>query len=124
MENNPISQAPQGIDFDAAQGEAFVGLNLLKLEVGQSDGPFLVIELKLKKFGEGSRAKELPQMIGMKGSTPYTMPISASFIARCEDAKLAKGDTFILKRTEDYVSNEGTEGCQSYILKVLSRKAK
>lgn len=121
MNENPNQNTAPGVDFDNAQGESFVGLNLLKLRVGEADGPFVVASLALKKFGEGARAKELPQVVGMKGSTPYTMPISASFIARLEDAKLAKGDTFLIKRTEDYTSQEGTEGCQSYIIKVLNR---
>lgn len=120
MNENQTNQNP-GIDFDNAEGEAFVGLNLLKLNVGQADGPFVVEQIAMKEFGEGKRKKEIPQMVAKKGSTPYTMPIAASFIARMEDAKLAKGDTFLLKRTEDYVSSEGTEGCQSYIIKVIDR---
>lgn len=113
-----------GIDFDKAEGESFVGLNLLKLNVGQADGPFVVESITMKEFGKGSRKNELPQMVARKGTTPYTMPIAASFIARTEDAKLAKGDTFLLKRTEDYTSQDGTEGCQSYIIKVIDRAEK
>jgi len=113
-----------GVDFDGAQGEAFVGLNLLKLNVGQADGPFVVQSIELKKFGKGNRVNEIPQMVALKGSTPYTMPIAASFIQRMEDANLAKGDTFLLKRTDDYTSQDGTEGCQSYIVKVTDRAEK
>jgi hypothetical protein len=123
MNENQTNQNPS-VDFDNAQGEAFVGLNLLKLNVGQADGPFVVDSITLKEFGKGSRKNEIPQMVAKKGSTPYTMPIAASFIARMEDAKLAKGDTFLLKRTEDYTSQDGTEGCQSYIIKVLDRAEK
>ena len=123
-ENQNPNPNASGVDFDNAQGEAFVGLNLLKLNVGQADGPFVVKTIELKKFGKGNRVNEIPQMVAMKGSTPYTMPIAASFIARMEDASLAKGDTFLLKRTEDYTSQDGTEGCQSYIIKVLDRAEK
>lgn len=121
-ENNQNQNS--GVDFDNAQGESFVGLNLLKLNVGQADGPFVVESITMKEFGKGSRKNDLPQMVARKGTTPYTMPIAASFIARMEDAKLAKGDTFLLKRTEDYTSQDGTEGCQSFIIKVIDRAEK
>lgn len=125
MEPNPNQQnsAPQNssVDFDNSKGESFVGLNLLKLQVNQADGPFVVESITMKKFGTGTRQKELPQVVGIKGSTPYTMPISASFIARMEDAGLKKGDSFLIKRTDDYTSSEGTENCQSYIIKVTGR---
>ncbi len=122
MNENPNpTPAASGVDFDNIQGESFVGLNLLKLEVNQADGPFVIQSVAMKKFGEGSRAKELPQVIALKGNTPYTMPIAASFVARFEDASIGKGDSFVLKRTNDYTSQEGTEGCHSYILKVTAR---
>lgn len=118
-----ITPAPQnsGVDFDNAQGESFVGLNLLKIGVGQSDGPFKVTSINKKKFGEGSRAKELDQIMATKGNTPYTLPIAASFLARVKDAKLKVGDSILIKRTEDYTSEEGTEGCHSYLIKVTDR---
>lgn len=111
-----------GADFDNTKGESFVGLNLLKLQVGEADGPFVVSEMKMKEFGKGTNKKELPQVVGTKGSTPYTMPIAASWIARVEESGLKKGDEFMIKRTPDYVSTEfGTEGCQSYLLKITKR---
>lgn len=122
MNDNIQTQNPKpAVDFFGAEGEAFVGLNILQLKVGEADGPFVVDKIELKKFGEGKRANEIPQVTAMKGNIPYTMPIAASFVARIEDAKLAKGDTFLIMRTEDYTSKDGTEGCESYIIKVTAR---
>ncbi len=110
-----------GIDFDSAPGEAFVGLNIIRLSVGQADGPFVVQSIMMKPFGEGARKKDIPQVIATKGNVPYTMPIAAAFIKRLEEAALKKGDTFIIKRDNDYTSRDGTPDCEAYLLKVTAR---
>lgn len=118
LNENQNTPAVSGVDFDNAPGEPIVGLNILQLEVNQADGPFTVEAITPKDFGEGARKKTLNQVIAKKGNTPYTMPIAASFMARAKDANLQPGDVFYIKRTADYISAEGTEGCQSFILKV------
>ncbi len=115
---------PAGVDFDKAEGESFVGLNLLALAVGQTEGPFVVEKIEQKEFGEGNRKKMLPQVTANKGNTPYIMPIAASFQQRLKEAALKKGDTFLIKRVGDYTSQEGTPGCHSYLLKVTERAGK
>ena len=113
----------QPFDFDSAGGEAFVGLNLLSLEEGQADGPFVLSSIEPKWFGVGKARKELNQYIAMKGTTPVIMPISASFLMKAEgEAKLQIGDVFGVKRTANYDAKEsGQRNCKSYLIKVLSR---
>jgi hypothetical protein len=110
------------IDFDNLKGESFVGLNLLDLTVGQADGPFVVNAITEKEFGVGKNKKLLPQYMCKKGTTPVTMPISASFLTKAKEAKLDVGDTFYIKREKDFTAKDfGTDNCKSYILKVTSR---
>lgn len=118
-----LPRNPDGsINFDAADGEAYVGLNVLALEVGQADGPFTVVNIIPTDFGAGKAKKSINVLHCMKGSTPVQMPIAASFITKAEEAKLAKGDKFIVQRGPNFKSKQyGTENCQSYLVKVLSR---
>lgn len=121
-ENSVTSQA---VDFDSAQGEAFVGLNLLDLEEGEADGPFVVQEIEQKEFKQGKKVDVLPVFHCMKGTTPVDMPVSASFLTKAEEAKLSVGDTFLVKRGKDYDSKDfGTKNCKSYLLKVTARAKK
>jgi len=110
------------IDFDNAPGEAFVGLNILNLEVGEADGPFVLQKIEEKEFGTGKNKKMLPQYQSVKGNTPVIMPISASFLTKADEAKLKDGDTFLVKRDRNFTSREyGTENCKSYLVKVVAR---
>lgn len=111
-----------GVDFDAAEGEAYVGLNLLDLAEGQADGPFKLANIIPTEFGVGKSKKLINVYHTMKGTTPVQMPISASFITKAEEAKIQKGDTFLVKRGNNFKSKEfGTENCKSYLIKVTSR---
>ncbi len=111
-----------GIDFDAADGEAFVGLNILDLHEGAADGPFKLVNILPTEFGVGKGKKLINVYHTMKGTTPVQMPISASFITKAEEAKLQKGDTFLVKRGNNFKSREfGTENCKSYLIKVTAR---
>lgn len=110
------------IDFHALQGEKFVGLNVLNIEVGETDGPFVLDKIEMKPFGTGKAKKDLPQYSAFKGSTSVIMPISASFLKKAEEAKLAPGDTFYVNRDRNFTSRDyGTENCKSYLIAVTAR---
>lgn len=121
LENN-IPGTESMVDFDGAKGEAFVGLNLLQLNVNQADGPFRIVEIVTKDFGTAKKPNPLPVYHTMKGTTPVQMPISASFLTKASEANLAVGDVILVKRGENFKSAEfGTENCKSYLLKVTAR---
>jgi hypothetical protein len=110
------------INFDALGGEKFVGLNVLNIEVGETDGPFVLEKIEQKEFGVGKNKKMLPQYSAMKGTTSVIMPISASFIKKAEEAKLSPGDTFYVKRDRNFTSRDfGTENCKSFLIAVTGR---
>jgi len=120
---NPVTS--QAVDFDNAEGESFVGLNLLDLDEGESDGHFVVIGIEEKEFKQGKKTDMLPVYHCKKGTTPVDMPVSASFLTKAEEAALSVGDTFLVKRGKDYDSKDfGTKNCKSYLLKVTARAKK
>ena len=120
---NPVTS--QAVDFDNAEGESFVGLNLLDLDEGESDGHFVVIGIEEKEFKQGKKTDMLPVYHCKKGTTPVDMPVSASFLTKAEEATLSVGDTFLVKRGKDYDSKDfGTKNCKSYLLKVTARAKK
>ena len=110
------------INFDALGGEKFVGLNVLNIEAGETDGPFVLEKIEQKEFGVGKSKKMLPQYSANKGTTSVIMPISASFLKKAEEAKLAPGDTFYVKRDRNFTSRDfGTENCKSFLIAVTAR---
>jgi hypothetical protein len=110
------------IDFDNLGGESFVGLNLLDLDVGEADGPFVLAKIDPTVFGSGKAAKTIDVYCANKGSTEIRMPISASFMVKVQEANLKIGDTFYVKRGKNFSSKAfGTDNCKSYLLKVTKR---
>jgi hypothetical protein len=117
--------------FDAAEGEVYAGLNLLKLEIGQADGPFILTEVladqhlndKFKSGVDVYVAKRCDRNGAPVASTATVrMPASASFAQKCrDDAKLAIGDVFAVARDADYSSRQGRDDCKAYALKVFKR---
>lgn len=113
------------IDFDNLPGESFVGLNLLALNEGQADGPFVVVSIEQKEFKTGKKTDILDVYHCLKGTTPVDMPVSASFLKKAEEANLSEGDTFAVKRGSNYDSKDfQTKNCKSYLIKVLVRASK
>jgi len=113
------------VNFDTAEGEAFVGLNILDLAPDQSDGPFVMEGVIDKTFGIGKAAKTIGVIQAVKGTTPVQMPIAGSFMQKAKEANLQKGDIFFVKRGKDFKSKDwGTDNCKSYLLKVTFRAAR
>lgn len=132
-DESDIEQTPQKvfnsetgkIDFDSLSGEAFVGLNLLDLAIGEADGPFILKEIRQEEIGKGKNKKMHDVYHAVKGSTPVQMPLAASFITKAVEADLSVGDTFYVKRANDYVAKEyAGQNCKAYLLKVTARATK
>ncbi len=114
--------------FAALGGEAYQGLNILKLAPGEGAGPFKLVKILLKqKLGKGAAAakrKPVDVYVAADASgVEIRMPVAASFVGKATDAGLAVGDTFAVLRTEDYESQFKTKGA-GYALRVISRAKK
>lgn len=118
--------------FDSAEGEVFAGLNLLKLEVGEADGPFILTEVMEDQILNEKYTKGVDVYVGKRcdangntiGTSPaLRMPASASFAQKCrDDAKLALGDIFAVARDANYKSkNFDRDDCKAYAVKVFKR---
>jgi hypothetical protein len=121
-------------DFDSADGEHYAGLNVLKLDVGQAAGPFVISRIdRDAKIGkpEGKKGVQktidkyfgfLTDLNGNKiaGRAEMALPIAKAFVMRCKDALVGVGDIIALKRTADYVSGQPQPG-KGYELKVFKR---
>lgn len=117
--------------FDSAEGEVYAGLNLLKLEVGGADGPFILVKVLENQMLNDKFAKGVDVYIGKRcdrngaalaTSAEMRMPASASFAQKCrDDAKLAIGDVFAVARDADYTSKAGRADCKAFAVKVFKR---
>jgi hypothetical protein len=113
-----------GTEFDDTEGETFAGLNLLRLKQGEAAGPFVLKEiLKNQKLGgDGAKRKPVDVYVATNKGTEIRMPVAAAFIKKAVAAKLKAGDTFLVKRLEDYIAKKfGKQGCADYALKVTAR---
>jgi hypothetical protein len=118
-----------GNAFDDAQGETFAGLNILRLKEGEVGGPFVLKEILLnQKLGENKKMKPVDVYVATPtaGSpVDIRMPAAASFVGKAKDAKLAVGDTFLVRRSADYIAKKfGKNNCAAYELKVTIRAVK
>jgi hypothetical protein len=120
--------AKGSIDFDGASGEEFSGLNILKLEKGEAAGPFVLRTIKenqllgkAPKKDKKDTRKPVTVYIATFNGKEVRMPIAAAFTMKAKDANLSIGDTFLVKRLDDYTSDFGTV-CKGYALKVTERK--
>ncbi len=111
-------------------GETYAGLNILKLEINQVGGPFLLTKiLKDQELGSSGKGKNKRKPVDVYVATfnklEIRMPVSASFVGKAKDNKLAVGDTFLVRRDPDYTSKEyGSRECKSYSLNITKRAAK
>ena len=107
-------------------GEVMAGLNILKLEIGQVGGPFTLKKILANQtLGAGKAAKgrkPVDVYVAEHNKMEIRMPVSASFVGKAKDAKLAVGDTFLVRRDPDYTSKEyGSRECKSYSLNITKR---
>lgn len=112
-----------GSSFDDLEGETFAGLNLLKLKPGEAAGPLVLKEiLRDQKLGENKKMKAVDVYIALQGKVEIRMPVAASFISKAEAGSLSVGDTFFVKREEDYIAKKfGKANCAAYVLKITAR---
>lgn len=116
--------------FDSAEGEVFAGLNILKLKVGEADGPFVFKLLTPPRFLNAKYKDPIQTGVcvrcDMQGKVSGSaqdvqLPASASMGQKIFDAKLAPGDVFAIAREADYTSKQGRDDCNAYIVKVFTR---
>jgi hypothetical protein len=110
-------------------GEVLAGLNILKLEIGQVGGPFILKKiLPNQDLGGGkgkNKRKPVDVYVAEHNKLEIRMPVSASFVGKAKDAKLAPGDTFLVRRDPDYTSKEyGSRECKSYSINITARAGK
>lgn len=129
--------APAGLKitseaFETLGGEIFAGLNILRLMPGEAAGPFRLLTIEKDKEisgkpgrkAKGAVTSKVTQYVAEHVGNPgrkVLMPIAASFVAKCEEATLSVGDTFALRRGENYTDKTYGQSCQSYELRVLTR---
>jgi hypothetical protein len=113
-----VAAETQGIDaFDAFQGES-LGLNILDLEIGESDGPFTVTSIVPTEFGKGKVKNKINVYTAVKGTTEVRMPISASFVSKADEYPFKIGTVFAVKRVNNYQTKEHGIACKGYLIKV------
>lgn len=116
--------------FESTPGELFAGKNILKLAEGEAAGPFVLKEILRDQdlnpaTGKKKKMEPVDVYIGTHTETKQdvNMPVAAAFVQKAEDAKLSIGDTFYVRRVQDYVSKAwGTKGA-GYELKITARAA-
>ncbi len=108
------------------KGEVLAGLDILKLNVGEVGGPFVLKKILPQQSlggGKGKKIKPVDVYVADFNGREIRMPIAASFVGKAKDAKLAVGDTFLVRRDADYTSKEyGNRECKSYSLNITTRK--
>lgn len=114
--------------FDSAEGEIFAGLNIIKMNVGEADGPFVFRQITPPRFLNDKFKKPIQTGVvqrcnqdGVSSGPEWALPASASMTQKIFDARIAVGDIFAVAREADYTSKQGREDCKAYIVKVFKR---
>lgn len=113
--------------FAALTTEVFFGMQILKLKIGESAGPFRLNQVLEDQDCTPAGAKKKFDPVDVyvgkdEQGLEIRMPIAASFIGKAVDSKLALGDEFHVMRLPDYTSkNYSKENCQSYALAITKR---
>jgi len=113
--------------FQSLGGERFAGLNVLKLETDQAIGGLIISKISVQKVkGRGkdkNKVREIPSYAATlgEGGKEFRLPLNASFVMKCADAKLKVGDTIAILKGAAYTSKDGNKGV-SYELLVQKRK--
>jgi hypothetical protein len=103
--------------FDNFEGES-LGLNILNLEVGESDGPFTVKSIVPTEFRQGKQVNTIKVYTCLKGTTEVRMPISASFVDKADKYPFKIGTVFVIKRTKNFQAKDYGTSCKAYLIKV------
>lgn len=112
--------------FDTLGGETYAGLNILKLAEGEAAGPFAYLKSVQQEIPAKGKRKasivtvHVAEHISFPGRE-VRMPIAAAFLGKADDAKLAPGDIFAVRRGGDYIDKNYGQKCQGFELKVLAR---
>lgn len=117
--------------FDSLSGEKFLGLNIIKLEIGEAGGPFVLIGIlkdqnlsKKVKLKKGQKPKLVDVYVGSHNGSEIRMPASASFVEKAKSSRLAVGDTFAIKRVANYPNPHGGKDGQGFELIIIERSKK
>jgi hypothetical protein len=115
--------------WDETPGELYAGKNVLKLTPGEIAGPFVLKTILKDQDLTPAKAKKKMEPVDVYVAThtasnmDVNMPIAAAFVQKAKDSNLSIGDTFLVRRVEDYVSKAfGTKGA-GYELKITARAA-
>lgn len=125
------NSTPSGIKlassaFDSAGGEVYSGLNILKLAEGEAAGPFRftrTVEQEMPAKGK-KPAETVTCYCGEHIAYPgreIRMPIATAMVKKFEDAKIAKGDVYLVRRAGDYIDKTYKQTCQGFDLKIVAR---
>jgi hypothetical protein len=114
--------------FDATEGEMFAGANILKIEKGEATGPFthksvsegLVGKPKIDPVTKMDTRKLVKKYVADFDGKSVRMPISAGFTMKADEANLKPGDTYLIRRIDDYDTGFGGVG-KGFQLKVTKR---
>lgn len=113
--------------FQSLGGERFSGLNVLKLETDQAVGSLVISKIGVQKVkGRGkdkNKVREIPSYAATlgEGGKEFRLPLNASFVMKCVEAKIKVGDTIAILKGAAYTSKDGNKGV-SYELLVQKRK--
>jgi len=112
--------------FTALSGEKFTGLNVLKLSPNTGVAGLVVTKISTQKVkGRGKdkgKVREIPSYtVRNADGQEVRAPLNASFVMKCESAKVKVGDTLAIWRGEGYESKDGNKGI-SFDLVVQARK--
>lgn len=111
-------------EWDAVETPEFGGqADIMALEVDEIGGPFEYVGHQPMRLED----KDVTVHIGLTTEgTNMRLPISASFLRAVDQAKLAPGDTFAIKRNDDVKKKNGKgkgNMMQIYSVKVLTKAA-
>lgn len=110
--------------WDAIETPEYGGqADIMALEEGEIGGPFTYVGHQPMRLDD----KDVTVHIGQtEEGTNMRLPISASFLRSIDQAKLAPGDKFAVKRNEDVIKKNGKgkgNPMQIYSIKVLEKAA-
>lgn len=127
----PNTQKMTAAQFASLPGaEVSLGIRLLKLSVDEAAGPFILVKILLNQDCTPAGAKKPYDPVDVYVATDPSgleirMPISASFVGKAKDLKLAPGDEFSILRMENYHSKTyNKDDCQSFGLAITKRAGK
>jgi hypothetical protein len=110
-------------DWDAVSTPEFGGqADILQVQVGEIAGPFEYMGHQ-PMIMEGGKTVTVHLGVDKSGDT-LRLPIAASFLRAVDQAELMRGDTFLLRRSEDVKKKAGIgkgQAMQIYAVKVKTR---